>query len=335
MGDQAPAVRAERLTKSYGRHHARGVVDVDLTVARGEVLGLVGANGAGKTTLMRTMLDFIRPTAGSLRLFGLDSVADSVAVRRRVAYLPGELGFPARLTGHQTVARFGGARRDVTAARVAALATALDLDLDRRVGDLSKGNKQKLGLLLAFAPRAELLVLDEPTSGLDPLMQRQFAAMVREAVGDGAAVLLSSHVMSEVEQIAARVALMRDGRVVTVQSLAQVMAHGRRRGRARPRDPLATPVLVAALRATAGVSEVTVAAPTPGSVEPGSAEEEGMVTFACTGDPSPLVATLATVPLASLDLGHADLEDAFFFGVGAPGATDEPDATGGAEGGSG
>jgi len=299
----ATAVEARSLTKSYGRTKARGIVDVDLTVGAGEVLGLVGANGAGKTTLMRTMLDFIRPTSGTLRLLGMDSVTEAVQIRRRVTYLPGELVFPARLTGRQVVARYLAARPEVTEGRIGDLASALDVDLSRPVGDLSRGNKQKIGLLLAFAPRADLLVLDEPTSGLDPLLQREFASMVRQVAADGASVLLSSHVMSEVEQVARRVALMREGRMFAIQTMSEVIAKGRRRGRARPRDPANAQALAGDLRRTQGVSDVEVS---------DGGQDDGLVTFAVTGDVNALLATLSAHPLASFDLAHADLEDAFF-----------------------
>jgi ABC-2 type transport system ATP-binding protein len=297
------AVEAQSLTKSYGRARTRGIVEVDLIIDRGDVLGLVGANGAGKTTLMRTMLDFIRPTSGTLRLLGMDSAAEAVQIRRRVTYLPGELVFPARLTGRQVVGRYLAARPEVGAARITQVASDLDVDLSRPVGDLSRGNKQKIGLLLAFAPRADLLVLDEPTSGLDPLLQRQFASMVRQVAADGAAVLLSSHVMSEVEQVARRVALMREGRLFAVETLSEVIAKGRRRGRARPRDPATAPALAQDLRRTSGVSDVEVA---------DGGQDEGLVTFAVTGDVNPLLATVSRHLLASFDLAHADLEDAFF-----------------------
>jgi ABC-2 type transport system ATP-binding protein len=242
-----PAIEARSLTKSYGRARARGIVEVDLTVAPGEVLGLVGANGAGKTTFMRTLLDFIRPSSGSLSVLGHDSVRESVAVRSLATYLPGELVIPPRLTGVQTLQRFAFARPRLDPARVAALAERLNLDLSRRIGDLSKGNKQKVGLVLAFAPRAQLLVMDEPTSGLDPLLQREFAALVREATADGTTILLSSHVMSEVEQIASRVALMREGRIALVGDVAEISVKARRRGRVRPRDPADLEPLVGAL----------------------------------------------------------------------------------------
>ncbi len=297
-----PSVVARSLTKTYGRKRARGVLEVDLVMNPGEVLGLVGANGAGKTTLMRTMLDFIRPTSGTVHVLGLDSRSGSLAIRRRTTYLPGELVFPARLNGRDVVARYLSARAHLEPRRVDDLAGDLDLDLDRPVGDLSKGNKQKLGLLLAFAPHADLLVLDEPTSGLDPLVQRQFAGLVSDATGRGAAVLLSSHVMAEVEQVAHGVALMRDGRVVTVEPLAEVLARGVRRGRVRPHDRADTSGLVAALSSTPGISEVR-------HEETGSDEP---VRFALTGDVNALLAVLATYRLDVFDLAHADLEDAFF-----------------------
>jgi ABC-2 type transport system ATP-binding protein len=302
----AAAVEAQSLTTSYGRSRARGIVDVDLTVAGGQILGLVGANGAGKTTLMRTLLDFIRPTGGNVRLLGLDSRADSVAVRRRTTYLPGELVFPARLRGRDVADRYLAARRDVQPQHVRELAAELDLDLERPVGDMSKGNRQKLGLLLAFAPRADLLILDEPTSGLDPLLQRQFARLVADAANRGAAVLLSSHVMAEVEQVAHSVALMRDGEVVIVDTLDVILARGVRRGAARPREAADAAGLEAALRATAGITEV---------IRDTASDGSPVLRFALTGDVNPLLAVLARYPLDGFDLGHADLEDAFFHTV--------------------
>jgi ABC-2 type transport system ATP-binding protein len=293
---ETAALEARSLTKSYGR--ARGIVDMDLRVERGEVVGLLGANGAGKTTFMRTLLDFIRPTSGTLSVLGLDSRRDSVDVRRRSAYLPGELVLPPRLTGHEVIQRFAFARTAEAAAAAPALAERLDLDLGRRIGDLSKGNKQKVGLVLAFAPRADLLVLDEPTSGLDPLLQRTFAELVREVVGRGSTVLLSSHVMSEVEQTATRVALLRAGRLVTYASLEQLRERSRRRGTARPVDSADLPALADALRGLPTVDQVAVTG-------------DG-VDFACEGRVDPVVKQLAGFTLASLDIGHVDVEDAFF-----------------------
>lgn len=295
-GGAAPAIDARSLTKCYGPQ--RGIVEVDLAAAVGEVVGLVGANGAGKTTFIRTVLDFIRPTDGDIRVFGLDSVRDSVEVRRRTAYLPGDLILPPRLMGSEALHRYTAARSPLEPARVRTLAARLNLDLSRRVEDLSKGNRQKIGLMLAFAPRVDLLVLDEPTSGLDPLLQREFAKLVSEAANDGVTVLLSSHVMSEVEQVAQRVALMRDGRIAAVDDLASIHARARRRGRVRPLDPVDLPRIADALRTTASITESTI--------------DGDVVAFACVGTMDPVIKTLSTFGVAELDVAHSDLEDAFF-----------------------
>jgi ABC-2 type transport system ATP-binding protein len=290
------AIEARSLTKSYGQ--ARGILDVDLRVEQGEVLGLVGANGAGKTTFMRTLLDFIRPTSGTVSAFGHDSVRQSVQVRRLTTYLPGELVIPPRLTGWEALQRFAFARPDLDHDRVQRLADRLGLDLARRIGELSKGNKQKVGLVLAFAPQARLLVLDEPTSGLDPLLQREFAALVAEEIAAGSTVLLSSHVMAEVEQIAHRVALLRDGQVQVVDEISAITSRARRRGRVTPRSPADVPGLASALEQVPGVSSVDVDGP--------------VVRFACAGDMDAVVKALAGWPVQWLDVSHADLEDAFF-----------------------
>src|SRR3954471_20613835 len=211
----SPAViRTERLTKSYGEH--RGIVDVDLEVRQGEVFGFLGPNGAGKTTTIRTVLDLIRPTSGRALVFGIESTVDPVAIHRRVGYVPGEFALYDRLTGGQTIQYFANLRGGVDAAYQQALIERLDLDPNRRFKELSKGNKQKVGLVIALQHRPELLILDEPTSGLDPLVQQSFYALVREAHEEGRTVFLSSHILSEVERTCDRVAIIRDGQLVKV-----------------------------------------------------------------------------------------------------------------------
>lgn len=165
-------IEAERLTKCYGTH--RGIVDVDLQVDQGEVFGFLGPNGAGKTTTIRTLLDLIRPTSGRVRVFGLDTTADAVAIHRRVGYLPGEFALYDRLTGGETIEYFANLRDDVDALYQADLVARFDLDPSRRFKEYSKGNKQKVGLVIALQHRPDLLVLDEPTAGLDPLVQQTF-----------------------------------------------------------------------------------------------------------------------------------------------------------------
>jgi ABC-2 type transport system ATP-binding protein len=219
-------IQTESLTKSYGPH--RGIEDVDLTVEQGEVFGFLGPNGAGKTTTIRVLLDLIRPSSGSARVFGIDTTADPVAIHRRVGYLPGEFALYDRLTGGQTLEYFGNLRGGVDETYRASLVERFDLDPTRRFKEYSKGNKQKVGLIAALQHKPELLILDEPTSGLDPLVQQTFFETLREAVADGRTVFLSSHVLSEAEKSCDRVAIIREGRIVMVDrvdALRDLAAH--------------------------------------------------------------------------------------------------------------
>ena len=212
------AIITEGLTKTYARG-ARGLTGLDLEVRTGEVYGFLGPNGAGKSTTIRILLDLIRPTSGSVRVLGLDPRADGVALRRRVGYLAGDFVVDGRRTGHALLAYLAKLRGGVKRDRITQLAGRLDLDLDRPIRALSKGNRQKVGIVQAFMHEPELLILDEPTSGLDPFLQQEFVALVREATAGGATVFMSSHVMSEVQQTAARVGIIRDGRLLEVESV--------------------------------------------------------------------------------------------------------------------
>jgi ABC-2 type transport system ATP-binding protein len=207
-------IQTDKLTKFYGSH--RGIVDVDLEVNEGEVFGFLGPNGAGKTTTIRTILDLIRPTSGRALVFGIDSRADPVSIHRRVGYIPGEFALYDRLTGGQTITYFANLRGGVDAAYQASLIARLDIDPSRRFKEYSKGNKQKIGLIIALQHRPDLLILDEPTSGLDPLVQQSFYGLVREAKAEGRTVFLSSHILSEVERTCDRVAIIREGALVKV-----------------------------------------------------------------------------------------------------------------------
>src|SRR5215216_678158 len=207
-------IETEKLTKSYGAH--RGIVDLDLEVDEGEAFGFLGPNGAGKTTTIRTLLDHLRPTSGRARIFGVETTADPVAIHRRIGYLPGEFTLYDRLTGGQTIEFFGNLRGGVDPAYRASLIERLDLDPSRKFKEYSKGNKQKVGLVIALQHRPELLILDEPTSGLDPLVQQTFYEVVREARDEGRTVFLSSHILSEVEKACDHVAIIRDGCLVKV-----------------------------------------------------------------------------------------------------------------------
>jgi ABC-2 type transport system ATP-binding protein len=208
-------IETRGLTKDYGG--SRGVVDLDLDVVAGEVFGFLGPNGAGKTTTIRLLLDLIRPTAGSARVLGLDSHADSIEVHRRVGYVPGDLALYEKMTGGQLIDWFANLRGGASAEVRDDLVARFEIELDRPVAELSKGNRQKLGLLQAFMHEPELLILDEPTSGLDPLMQDAFQRLVREVTAAGHTVFLSSHSLDEVQHVADRVGVIRDGRLIAVE----------------------------------------------------------------------------------------------------------------------
>jgi ABC-2 type transport system ATP-binding protein len=205
------------LSKDYGA--GRGVFELDLEVERGEIFGFLGPNGAGKSTTMRLLLDLIRPTSGSARVLGRDVNRESVEIRRRVGFLPGDMALYPKLTGRAVLAYFADLRGGVDERVRDSLVERFDADIDRPVHELSTGNRQKLGLIQAFMHEPELLILDEPIAGLDPLVQQSFHALLREVAAEGRTVFLSSHTLSEVERVTQRLAILRRGRLVVVDSL--------------------------------------------------------------------------------------------------------------------
>jgi ABC-2 type transport system ATP-binding protein len=218
-------IHTESLTKYYGKH--RGMIDIDLDVNEGEAFGFLGPNGAGKTTMIRTLLDHIRPTSGRATVFGIETTADPVAIHRRLGYLPGEFALYDKLTGGQTLDYFANLRGGIDKVYQQQLIARLDVDPSRKFREYSKGNKQKIGLVIALQHRPDLLLLDEPTSGLDPLIQQEFYGVIREAKQEGRTVFLSSHILSEVEKTCDRVAIIRDGRLTRVDrtSALRDLAH--------------------------------------------------------------------------------------------------------------
>jgi ABC-2 type transport system ATP-binding protein len=285
-------VKAERLTNVY-RGGARGVDQAEFDVRQGEVFGFLGPNGAGKTTTIRLLLDLIRPTAGRLSVFGLDSRRESLAIRRRLGYVPGGLRLYDRLTARELLEYFAALRGLHGLGEGLALAERLELELDRPLGALSSGNRQKAGLVQAFMHRPDLLVLDEPTTGLDPLVQQTFHELVRETAADGRTVFLSSHVLAEVQELADRVAVLREGRVELVESVEALRA-----------------------RASSRLEATFASPPTPGAFEGVPAARElgrhgDVVVFALEGSADPLVKALARFEGVALDVREADLEDVF------------------------
>jgi len=214
-----PAIRFRALVKRYG--HVTALAGIDLAVPPAEVYGFLGPNGAGKSTAIRVLLDLIRPTAGRAEALGLDAQRDTVALRRRIAYLPGDFRPDHGLTARELLDLIAAMRGGDDLRYRSALIERFQLDPTRRIRDLSRGNRQKVGLVMVFMHRPELLVLDEPTTGLDPIMQEEVHALLRETVADGRSVFFSSHVLSEVEEVCTRVAMLRAGEVVAEFSLAE------------------------------------------------------------------------------------------------------------------
>ncbi len=221
------AIDTRALTKDYGG--GKGLFDLSLTVREREIFGYLGPNGAGKTTTIRLLMGLARPTRGSASVSGLDAVRRAVDVTRVTGYLPGELAQFGGLRGDEVVASLAALRTGVDRAAVRELCERLDLDLGRRYREYSRGNKQKLAIVLAFMHRPRLLVLDEPTTGLDPLHQQTFYAILREARERGATVFLSSHILSEVEAVCDRVGIVREGRLVKLARLDELDELHRRR----------------------------------------------------------------------------------------------------------
>ncbi|MBK8904641.1 MAG: ABC transporter ATP-binding protein [Anaerolineaceae bacterium] len=215
-------IETSGLTVYYGRH--RGILDVDLTVEQGEVFGFLGPNGAGKTTTQRVLLDIIRPTSGKATIFGLDCQAQGVELRKRIGYLPGELALYKNMKASQFFKMYEYLRSENGRKGYwRELAERLDLDTSRKIGNFSRGNKQKVGIVAAFMNRPDLLILDEPTGGLDPLVQQTVLEMVREAKADGRTIFFSSHILPEVQAVADRVGIIRDGQLVTTQRVEELI----------------------------------------------------------------------------------------------------------------
>lgn len=290
-GESDHVASARGLCKRFQQTAA--VDGVDFTLRRGEVLGFLGPNGSGKTTTIRMMLGLIRPTAGTLDVLGANPWSGGASWRASLGYVPGDLSLYPRMTGRGMV-RFAARVRGMDGTGDAEqLARRLELDLDRTVKVLSRGNRQKLGLVLALMHRPDLLVLDEPTSGLDPLMQQVFQEIVREVVADGRSVFLSSHVLSEVQRVADRVAVIREGHLMLTQSVDEL----RRTAFTR----------VEATFAAAPADDAFAGIPGARVIDRAGTH----VVFALEGSADALVKALAAHEVLALDSHEADLEDIF------------------------
>ncbi len=287
------AIQTSKLSKDYGLGH--GLFDLDLTVSPQEVFGFLGPNGAGKSTTIRCLMGMIRPTFGSAHIFGLDCLRDSVAVKRKVGYMPGDMPQFGSLRGREVVAYLGGLRGNIDTTLVRKIAERFDLDLGRRFREYSSGNKKKLGIVLAFMHKPELLILDEPTGGLDPLNQQEFYRLVNETRDAGATIFLSSHILSEVEHVCDRVGIIRVGRLVKVAELDEI--HSIRVHRLELEFAPGTEVPELAIRSAAGVEDVVV--------------EDNKVTCTVKGTFDPLLKALGGMSVTNLVSHEPSLEEVF------------------------
>ncbi|MGZ4170496.1 MAG: ABC transporter ATP-binding protein, partial [Solirubrobacteraceae bacterium] len=286
-----PAIATRGLSKDFG--DGRGLFDLDLEVERGEIFGFLGPNGAGKSTTMRLLLDLIRPTAGSATVLGLATRGASLEIRRRVGFLTGDFGLYPRLTGTAVLDYLAELRGGVDRRQRDALAERFDADLHRPIRELSTGNRQKLGLIQAFMHDPELLILDEPIAGLDPLVQQSFHALLAEVSARGTTIFLSSHTLSEVERVTHRLAILREGRLVVVDSLENL----RRVAVQRLEIEFAAPVAPALFQTLPGVREVTAAGAT--------------LTVAFEGSADAVVKAAAEHEVRSIRSRDDDLEEIF------------------------
>ena len=278
------------LTKFYGIH--RGISGVSLDINEGEVFGLLGPNGAGKTTCIRIFLDFIRPTSGSVTILGMDSRSDSVEIRRNVGYLPGDFITYERLTAEELLQYFANLRGGhLKKAKV--LAERFDLDLSRKIGELSRGNRQKVGLIQAFMSDPRLLILDEPTTGLDPLLQQEFHTLVLEEAEAGKTLFVSSHVLPEVEIICDRVGIIREGSIVAVEEEATL----RKQAVTKIEIEFGQAISKAEFEGVDGVSEVTI--------------KDHHLSCNVTGSVDSLIKLAARYTVVNIQSGHPGLEEVF------------------------
>jgi ABC-2 type transport system ATP-binding protein len=285
------AIETSGLTKRYGSLTA--AADLDLWIEPGQVFGFLGPNGAGKTTTIRMLMALQRPTRGQARLLGLDATADSVQIHRRTGYLPGDLELFPRLTGRQHIDRFAAARGGVDGSVVARLVERFQVVTDRPVRQLSKGNRQKIGLVLAFMHQPELLVLDEPTSGLDPLMQHEFEDLLRESADQGRTVFLSSHELAEVQRAADRIGIIKEGRLVAEDTVDGL----RRAAPVKMQVRFRHPVAAATLSAVRGVTVTATDGP--------------QVELDVTGEVGPVLKVIASHDPVDLISRPASLDELF------------------------
>lgn len=281
-------IETKKLTKSYGK--ARGIIDVDLTVNEGEIFGFIGPNGAGKSTAIRTLLSLIYKTSGEAKIFGLDCHTHREEILKNVGYLPSEVFYYDNMKAIDLLNYSASFYRKDCTQRIRELADALELDLGKKIEDMSLGNKKKVGIVQGLLHSPKLIILDEPTSGLDPLMQKTFFELIRQENRRGATVLFSSHILSEVQRICDRVAIIKEGRIVSTQKISELQNSACKKVSFAAAAPIESFSL-------AGAADVELSG--------------DLVSFVYRGDLNTLLAALGGYPLRNLEITEPSLEEIF------------------------
>lgn len=278
-------IRLRKLTKYYGKH--RGILDLDLEVKEGEIYGFIGPNGAGKSTTIRTMLGLLRPSSGSAELFGMEVSSHKTQILKRVGYMPAETAFYSSMRVKDALAFSADLYGRDCREEAARLCERLKLDTKKKVEELSLGNRKKVSIVCAFQHEADLYILDEPTSGLDPLMQKEFFALVRERNRQGASVFLSSHVLSEIQRYCHRAAIIREGRLVVADEVANICKGSAKRITIQ------------------GITDIT------GIEKADLQKQENGISFLYRGQMQPLLEKLSKLPIEDLTITEPGLEETF------------------------
>lgn len=288
---RSPVIDLSKVTKSYGS--SRGVKDVTLQVGQGEVFGFLGPNGAGKTTTISLMVDLMRPSSGKIKLLGQDSIKDSREIHRRIGFLMDDMALDKSMTGWQQLEYFGHLRGNFNKSRVTELARRLNCKLNVKFKNLSRGNRQKVSLISALMHDPELLILDEPTSGLDPLIQAEFNKIILERKSKGKTAFISSHILSEVQELCDRVAFIREGQIVDVKNVKDIGKDAPRQVQLSSSDNT-LPTQVKNLKGVHGVKK-----------------NKDKLTFTFTGDINTLVKLISKHSLTHVSISDTDLETLF------------------------
>ncbi len=287
-------IETSKLTKFYGQE--RGIENLDLQVEEGEIFGFIGPNGAGKSTTIRTLLNIIFPTSGSATIFGKDIIKDGPTIRQQIGYLPSEVFYYDNMRAIDLLrysASFYDLPKSKTDARITDLAKLLDLNLTKKIEDLSFGNKKKVGIIQGLLHEPKLIILDEPTGGLDPLIQQKFFKLIREENHRGATVLFSSHILGEVQRMCSRVAIIKEGKIIRVEKLSELLSSSTKRFHLQGLAPIPK----SAVSSVKGVSEIVI--------------DSNELNFLFRGHLRDITRAISKLDLVNLEVTEPDLEEIF------------------------